>query len=276
MRRISITQVVTGSTLVIALLASGVTGATAGGTDKAADQNVYSIKAPDAGEIAEAAETLREDFASVAAADDDVLVVDLGGGDAADNSLVVNVAGLSAAEKRLVIDDLEGTLEGTVAVEEETLGEYVNQQVTATALGELTATLTQSGGAGVAMAAAPVRTLTCAAGDKTYVDQNLTMTVRNNCPYKTVNWGMTINPSVRSIIVTNVSERGMDWWYNGVKKGRNAPHNVYKTYFFHGTFNPAASPGTVKMDDLMTFQVKVGGKILPASIYTCMTLNLRK
>jgi hypothetical protein len=50
----------------------------------------------------------------VASADDDVLVVDLGGGDAADDSLVVNDAGLSAAEKRLVIDDLEGTLQAPV------------------------------------------------------------------------------------------------------------------------------------------------------------------
>ncbi|MBE7702305.1 hypothetical protein H9623_18595 [Oerskovia sp. Sa1BUA8] len=276
MRRKSIAQVLTSGVLVIALMGSGATSAIADGAGDTAGPGAHFVEAPDAGEIAEAAEVMRADLASMAAADDDVLVVDLGGGDTADNALVVNVAGLSDMEKNLVIEDLEGTLEGEVAIEEATLGEYVEQQVTTAALKELLDPLAQSGGGGLAKAAAPVRTLTCATGDKTYVDQNLSMTVRNNCPYKTVNWGMTINASVRSIIVTNISERGMDWWYNGVKKGRNAPHNVYKTYFFHGTLNPTASPGAVKMDDLMTFQVKVGGKVLPASIYTCMTLNLRK
>jgi hypothetical protein len=54
-----------------------------------------------------------------------------------------------------------------------------------------------------------------------------------------------------------VTERGLDWWVNGSRKPRQAPHVVPCSYIFHGTFTVSRSDDLWYTDDY-SFEVEVG------------------
>ncbi|MFG2005516.1 hypothetical protein ACGFNU_40850 [Spirillospora sp. NPDC048911] len=104
---------------------------------------------------------------------------------------------------------------------------------------------------------APYR-LRCHYGNKKFSDRNGTMHMRNNCRYRTINWGYKISGTVRKIIVSRVQERGMGWAKNGRTMPRGAPHNVREDYFFHGTFKPIAINDVIDYYNYMSFRIRIG------------------
>ena len=94
----------------------------------------------------------------------------------------------------------------------------------------------------------------------TYTGAHGTLDARFNCAYNVINWGFRIAPSVQSNITTEVNERGVSWWKNGMKMPPNAPHIKDKTYIFHGTLNPVRNGDVIQFQDYMTFGVRIGGR----------------
>jgi hypothetical protein len=96
-------------------------------------------------------------------------------------------------------------------------------------------------------------------GSGRWPDNNGSLTLQYTCSTRdSLAWSYVISAPVQAIIVSNVAERGLDWWVNGVAKPRNAPHNVVKSYLFHGTMTGATRGTTVDYQDYMTFRHNLG------------------
>lgn len=101
--------------------------------------------------------------------------------------------------------------------------------------------------------------LSCGGSGK-WSDNNGSLTLQYTCSTTDrIAWSYRISPQVQAIIVSNISEQGLDWWVNGVKKPRNAPHNVPKDYLLHGTMSGATRGTQVDYQDYITFRHNLGG-----------------
>jgi hypothetical protein len=107
------------------------------------------------------------------------------------------------------------------------------------------------------MAAPAGQTISCSRF-YSFSDINGTYTIQRRCGGRTAPWGFTLSPTVRSSVVGLVSERGMDWWRNSVRQGRQAPHVVGAAYLFHGTCNPALASNRISYADLFTWRHNIG------------------
>ncbi|GAA3100754.1 hypothetical protein GCM10010530_26400 [Kribbella aluminosa] len=98
-------------------------------------------------------------------------------------------------------------------------------------------------------------------GSGKWSDTNGSLTLQYTC--STVDrlaWSYAISAAVKAIIVSNINEQGLDWWVNGVKKPRNAPHpSVPKEYLLHGTMSGATTGTQVDYQDYITFRHNLGG-----------------
>jgi hypothetical protein len=57
-----------------------------------------------------------------------------------------------------------------------------------------------------------------------------------------------MNGPIKSIIVGNISERGVEWWRNLRFTSQNARHSVPVDYTIHGNFNPVyRATSTIKI-----------------------------
>ncbi|MDF1603987.1 hypothetical protein PZ894_10480 [Nocardioides sp. YIM 152315] len=72
-------------------------------------------------------------------------------------------------------------------------------------------------------------------------------------------WYFKVGTATRSIAVGNVSERGLDWWRDGLKKTRQGYHpSVPVSYIFHGSF-PGAAQSSISFNDVITGRHDVAG-----------------
>ncbi|WP_328989547.1 hypothetical protein OG394_25255 [Kribbella sp. NBC_01245] len=97
-------------------------------------------------------------------------------------------------------------------------------------------------------------------GSGRWSDTNGSLTLQYTCSTRdSLAWSYRISAAVQAIIVSNVAERGLSWWVNGVEKPRNAPHNVHKSYLFHGTMTGATRGTRVEYQDYLSFRHNLGG-----------------
>ncbi|BFU44701.1 hypothetical protein KRMM14A1004_29380 [Krasilnikovia sp. MM14-A1004] len=90
-------------------------------------------------------------------------------------------------------------------------------------------------------------------------DANSTFYIQYNCGSpRTLTWGWKLSASLQSVIVSSVSEIGLQWWRNGAFAGQNAPHVVPKDYTIHGTMNPVYAGNDIDYQDYATFRHNVG------------------
>jgi len=94
--------------------------------------------------------------------------------------------------------------------------------------------------------------------DRDFVRAEATLNIRNNNRAGTVNWGILLSASTRSIIVGNVNESGAVGYNGSLFIAKNAPHSVGSGYHFHGTFRVAQRPITFDFSDSFSFQARVG------------------
>lgn len=97
----------------------------------------------------------------------------------------------------------------------------------------------------------------CTTG-RSYTDSNGTLKLDRYCNYRQIRWSYRISSGVQAIIVSNVNETGLWYWINGARQPRNAPHNVAKSYLFHGTMSGIDNNKTVDYQDYMTFRHNLG------------------
>ena len=82
----------------------------------------------------------------------------------------------------------------------------------------------------------PTPSLSCSQGTWLLTEGDGTMSLMNNCPYKSINWGYRISPALVALTVGPVSENGPNWSKNSVGQARNAGHpDEMAGYFYHGT-----------------------------------------
>jgi hypothetical protein len=91
-----------------------------------------------------------------------------------------------------------------------------------------------------------------------FPDENGVYTIQRACRSQSAPWGYRLSAYVQSIVVGNVHELGMDWWREGVKQPRNAPHTVGPSYIFHGTYTPVAQGIDIRYNDVFQFRHNVG------------------
>ncbi|MEU4391970.1 hypothetical protein [Kribbella sp. NPDC023855] len=97
-------------------------------------------------------------------------------------------------------------------------------------------------------------------GNGRWSDTNGSLTLQYTCSTTDrLAWSYAISSAVKAIIVSNVTEQGLDWWVNGTKMPRNAPHVVPKDYLLHGTMSGAKRNSTVDYQDYLTFRHNLGG-----------------
>lgn len=109
--------------------------------------------------------------------------------------------------------------------------------------------------------------LRCSVSNYRYSDSNGTFNIRNNCKYKTVNWGYQLSAGVQSITTSTIAETGMSWSKLFTTQPRNAPHPaVPKNYAFHGTFKPTKNGDSIGYNDQFVFRVNVGGRTGTATL----------
>jgi hypothetical protein len=87
-----------------------------------------------------------------------------------------------------------------------------------------------------------------------------TLVMRNNCRYKTIDWGFTVSPALQGNIISQVNERGMEWFKNGYRMPKNSPHTKYKYQMFHGTFNPVELRNQIYFQDYLDFYFIQNGR----------------
>lgn len=214
-----------------------------------------------------------------------VATVDLPAAESSDvaSSLVVNLDALEPQDREEAAEEIADLVDAgpedvaVVPAVAANLEQAVTEAVPGLPTDEQVAAVRDDAASRGVLRAATNKTLKCKQA-KSFWDANMTITFQNNCPkYKNVVWGLKIQPSLQRQIVGKVNERGMKWWLNGKKQGMNAPHkNVPKSYLFHGSFKPVKVPSTVKSSDLITFEVKCKGKILPGALTVTTTIYPRK
>lgn len=201
------------------------------------------------------------------------------GDDVEEGTLILSVDGLSAQERSEVVDGVKEMVPNlggyTLTTSAYLKVKFARGSVSTSDPRHPGPILTNPNRA--ATTAAALTTLRCGQ-ERQLVDQNLTMRLRNQCPnFNSVNVDFTINKAVRSIIGSNVRERGIDRWYNGVKQSRLAPHPSQPSgYRWHGVLSAAKAPMTIKIDDHLNFSVVINKKVYPASIYMCKTFKITK
>lgn len=89
-------------------------------------------------------------------------------------------------------------------------------------------------------------------------DFNGTFSYQHRCGGTTAPWGYKLSTAVRSIIVGNISERGMRWSLNGTAKQTSTGHNVVPYYQLHGTWKPVRDGDTVGYNDVISFRCNIG------------------
>lgn len=75
---------------------------------------------------------------------------------------------------------------------------------------------------------------------------------------RTLPWGFQLSNAVQAIVVSNVTERGLEWWRNGAFAGQNAGHVAPKDYRFHGNMGPVYAGNHIDYQDYLTFRHNVG------------------
>lgn len=201
------------------------------------------------------------------------------GDDVEEGTLILSVDGLSVEERSAVVDgvkEMVPSLSGyTLTTSADLKAKFAKGSASTFDPRHPGPILTNPNG--TATTAAALVTLKCRQ-ERQLVDQNLTLNLRNQCPdFNSVNVNFTINKAVRNIIGSNVRERGIDRWYNGVKQSRLAPHRSQPSgYLWHGVLSAAKAPMTIKIDDSLNFSVVIKKKVYPASIYMCKTFKITK
>lgn len=94
----------------------------------------------------------------------------------------------------------------------------------------------------------------------TFSDGNGVFTAQYNCGSpRTIPWSFRLSASLRATVVGLISEQGLDWWRNGVRQTRNAPHpGVPADYHFHGTMNPVYAGNYIDFQDVITWRHNIG------------------
>ena len=110
-----------------------------------------------------------------------------------------------------------------------------------------------------AMAGPSGQGLPCGSGN-TWYDSNGKFNLQHQCGWTTVPWSWTMNSNLHPTVVGTVYERGMDWWKNGVKQPRQAPHtDAWPNYIFHGTFSGSPTGTRIAYEDVITWRHNVAG-----------------
>ena len=93
-------------------------------------------------------------------------------------------------------------------------------------------------------------------------DENGTLYLRFQCfPDRgVVNWDYRLSPALVAVITSPVQERGLEWWNNGRRQSRNAPHLEPADYRFHGTMNPVFVGDVIDHQDYFRFTVNYRGQ----------------
>lgn len=154
----------------------------------------------------------------------------------------------SSAVRSIVVESTQGTMVSTVRLD---FDKPVSSQQAATLKASLAAT-------------PPVTT--AAAGESMWClgsigvgDANSFFTIQYSCgSRRRLAWSWKLSAALRAIIVSPVSERGLEWWRNGAFAGQNAPHSAPKDYTFHGNMNPVYAGNDIDYQDYATFRHNVG------------------
>lgn len=85
-----------------------------------------------------------------------------------------------------------------------------------------------------------------------------TFSWQRTCGSKIGAWGVKLASAVGGLATGEVTETGMSWYINGIKKGQNSPHLEPWYYQFHGSFNPIATGQDVMYTDTFTFPDATG------------------
>lgn len=86
-----------------------------------------------------------------------------------------------------------------------------------------------------------------------------TYTVQRQCGVQSAPWSFQFSPGAQKIPAGSVSEQGMDWWVNGTKMPRQAPHSFYPSnYVFHGTYSGVRKKDRLRYYDLFNWTDKTG------------------
>jgi hypothetical protein len=95
-----------------------------------------------------------------------------------------------------------------------------------------------------------------------------TWSFQHQCGGKTGPWGIDLAAKWCAVAIGVAAEQGMDWTYNGVKQGRQAPHAQGCIYQFHGTYNPDYDYDWITYSDTFQLPVNIGGRAGVATFYT--------
>lgn len=111
----------------------------------------------------------------------------------------------------------------------------------------------------VAMAGPTGQGPPCGSGN-TWFDSQGTFNLQHQCGWTTVPWSWKMKSTLQASVVGAVSERGMDWWKNGVKQARQAPHlNYPANYTFHGTFSGAPTGTRIAYENMVSWRHNTAG-----------------
>jgi len=91
-----------------------------------------------------------------------------------------------------------------------------------------------------------------------FYDTNGRYTIQRACGRSRAPWSFQISPSVQSIVVGLVRERGMAWKRNGVSQPMQKWHTETADYLFHGTYSGLADMYNVQYQDVFTFRHNLG------------------
>jgi hypothetical protein len=97
--------------------------------------------------------------------------------------------------------------------------------------------------------------------EKTIIDDNGTFDLRFQClpDQGVLNWGFRFNQRWRAMAISPVSERGLQYWRNGVEQRRNSDHVEAIDYVFHGTMSGVFVGEHVEYADFFVFRADFGG-----------------
>lgn len=100
-------------------------------------------------------------------------------------------------------------------------------------------------------------------------------TIQRACNGTTAPWGLRLTPAFQATTAPTVTERGMMWWVNGVKRPNQSPHvNYPRGYQFHGTFSSVSAGNLLVLDDNISGRhVVVGGGNFVVTFSGSVTLS---